>query len=81
MDDDGRLSVMNASTNTDTSLAAFRKDLGALKGDAARLIEPIRGGATNRVRNAANQIDRAGKERHFLGRVVNNRVLLIGAPR
>jgi hypothetical protein len=72
---------MNVSTNTETSLAAFRKGLGALACDVASVIEPIRGRATNRVQNAADQIDRAGEERHFLGRVVNNRLLRIGAPR
>jgi hypothetical protein len=52
---------MNASTNTDPDLATFREDLGALKRDVASLSEHIRSGATNRVQNAADQIDRAGK--------------------
>jgi hypothetical protein len=79
--DDGRLTVMNVSTNMETSLAAFRKGLGASACDVASVIEPTRGRATNRVQNATDQIDRTGKERHFLGRVVNNRLLRIGAPR
>ena len=71
---------MNASTNTDPDLATFREDLEALKRNVASPIEHIRGGATNRVQNT-DQIDRAGKERHFLRRVVKNRPLCIGAPR
>ena len=72
---------MNASTNTDPDLATFREELETLKRDVASLIEHIGGGATNRVQNAADQIGRAGKKRHFLRRVVKNRLLCIGAPR
>jgi hypothetical protein len=71
--DDGRLNAMSASTNMDSNLAAFREDRGELKRDVASLIEHFRDEATNRVQNAA-QIDRAGKERRFLGRVVKNRL-------
>jgi hypothetical protein len=70
--DDERLNVMSASTNMDSNLAAFREDRGELKRDVASLIEHFRDEATNRVQNAAAQIDRAGKERRFLGRVVKN---------
>ena len=72
---------MSASTNMDSNLAAFREDRGELKRDVASLIEHFRGEATNRVQNAADQIDRAGKERRFLRRAVKNRLLCIGAPR
>jgi Glycosyltransferase Family 4 len=54
----------------DPNLAAFREDRGELKRDVASLIEHIRGEATSRLQNAAGQIDRAGKERHFLRRAV-----------
>jgi hypothetical protein len=66
---------MSASTNMDSNLAAVREDRGELKRDVAGLIEHFRGEATNRLQNAAAQIDRAGKERRFLGRVVKNRLL------
>ena len=66
---------MSASTNMDSNLAAFREDRGELKRDVAR------GEATNRVQNAAGQIDRAGKERRFLGRAVKNRLPCIAATR
>ena len=69
------------STNMDPNLAAFREDRGELKRDAASLIEHFRGEATNRVQNAAAQIDRAGKERRFLRRVVKNRLPCIAATR
>jgi ElaB/YqjD/DUF883 family membrane-anchored ribosome-binding protein len=49
---------MSASMNADPDLAALREDLLALKRDVASLIEHIKGGATNRVQNAADQIDR-----------------------
>jgi hypothetical protein len=52
-----------------------------LKRDVASLIEHFRGEATNRVQNAAAQIDRAGKERRFLRRVVKNRLPCIAATR
>ena len=72
---------MSAWTNMDSNLAAFREDRGELNRDVASLIEHFRGEATNRVQNAAGQIDRAGKERHFLRCAVKNRPLCIGAPR
>ena len=49
---------MSASMNADPDLAALREDLVALKRDVASLIEHIKGGATNTVQNAADQIDR-----------------------
>jgi hypothetical protein len=42
--DDGRFTVMNASTNTEPDLATFREELEALKRDVASLIEHIGGG-------------------------------------
>jgi hypothetical protein len=79
--DDGKLNIMSASTNMDSNLAAFREDRGELKREVASLIEHFRGEATNRVQNAAAQIDRAGKERRFLRRAVKNRLLCVAAPR
>jgi ElaB/YqjD/DUF883 family membrane-anchored ribosome-binding protein len=49
---------MSASMNADPDLAALREDLVALKRDVASLIAHIKGGATNTVQNAADQIDR-----------------------
>jgi len=72
---------MSAWTNMDSNLAAFREDRGELKRDVASLIEHFRGEATNRVQNAAAQIDRAGKELRFLRRVVKNRLPCIAATR
>jgi hypothetical protein len=79
--DDGRLNVMSASTNTDSNLATFREDRGELKRDVAKLIQHFRGEATNRVQNAAGQIDRAGKELRLLRRALKNRLLCIAATR
>jgi hypothetical protein len=79
--DDGRLNVMSASTNMDSNLASFRENRGELKRDVASLIEHFRDEATNRVQNAAAQIDRAGKERRFLLRVVKTRLPCIAATR
>ena len=79
--DDGRLNVMSASTNMDSNLASFREDRGELKRDVASMIEHFSGEATNRVQNAAAQIDRAGKERRFLRRAVKNRLPCIAATR
>ena len=76
--DDGRLNVMSASTNMDSN---FREDPSELKRNVASLIEHFRGDATNRVQNAAGQIDRAGKERRFLRRAVKNRLPCIAATR
>ena len=78
---DGKLNVMSASTNMDSNLVAFREDRGELKRDVASLIEHFRGEATNRVQNAAAQIDRAGKERRILRRAAQNRLLCIAATR
>jgi hypothetical protein len=79
--DDGRLNVMSASTNMDSNLATFREDRGELKRDVAKLIQHFRGEATNRVQNAAGQIDRAGKELRLLRRALKNRLLCIAATR
>jgi hypothetical protein len=79
--DDGRLNVMGASTNMDSNLATFREDRGELKRDVAKLIQHFRGEATNRVQNAAGQIDRAGKELRLLRRALKNRLLCIAATR
>ena len=79
--DDGKLNVMSAWTNADSNLAAFREDRGDFKRDVASLIEQFRGGATNRLQNAAGQIDRAGKERRILRRAAQNRLLCIAATR
>ena len=49
---------MSASMNADPDLAVFREDLVALKRDVASLIEHMKGGATNTVQNAADQIER-----------------------
>ena len=72
---------MSASTNTDSNLATFREDRGELKRDVAKLIQHFRGEATNRVQNAAGQIDRAGKELRLLRRALKNRLLCIAATR
>ena len=69
---------MSASTNMDSNC---REDPSELKRDAPSLIEHFRGEATNRVQNAAGQIDRAGKERRFLRRAVKNRLPCIAATR
>jgi hypothetical protein len=79
--DDRRLNVMSASTNMDSNLAALREDRGELKRDVASLIEHFRGEATNKVKKAAGQIDRADKERRFLRRAVKNRLPRIAATR
>ena len=65
----------------DPNLAAFREDRGELKRDVAKLIQHFRGEATNRVQNAAGQIDRAGKELRLLRRALKNRLLCIAATR
>ena len=72
---------MNAWTNVDSNLAAFREDRGELKRDVASMIEHFRGEATNRVQSATAQIDRAGQERRFLRRAVKNRLPCIAATR
>ena len=52
---------MAESTNSDLDLAAFHDDLAALKRDVASLVEHIKGGATNKVQDAAEQIDRGAR--------------------
>jgi len=49
---------MSASMDSDPDIALFREDLVILKRDVASLIEHIKGGATNNVQNATNQIER-----------------------
>jgi ElaB/YqjD/DUF883 family membrane-anchored ribosome-binding protein len=48
---------MSASMIAESDIALFRQDLVALKRDVTSLIEHTRGGATNTVQNAANQIE------------------------
>jgi hypothetical protein len=52
---------MAGSTNSEQDFAAFRSDLAALKHDVTSLIEHIKGGATDSVQNAAEQIDREAR--------------------
>jgi hypothetical protein len=52
----GDLRVMSASMDSDPDIALFREDL--VIRDVASLIEHIKGGATNNVQNATNQIER-----------------------
>src|ERR1700722_4512761 len=54
----GDLQVMSASMDSDPDIALFREDLVILKRDVASLIEHIKGGATNNVQIATNQIER-----------------------
>lgn len=54
----GDLQVMSASMDSDPDIALFREDLARLKRDVASLIEHIKGGATNNVQNATNQVER-----------------------
>ena len=54
----GDLQVMSASMDSDPDIALFREDLVILKRDVASLIEHIKGGATNKVQNATNQVER-----------------------
>ena len=42
---------------SDTDIAPVREDLVILKRDVASLIEHIKGGATNNVQNATNQVE------------------------
>jgi hypothetical protein len=49
---------MSASMDSDPDIGLFREDLVILKRDVASLIEHIKGGATNKVQNAANQVER-----------------------
>ena len=52
---------MAESKNAETGLAAFRDDLAALRRDVSSLIEHVKGGATDGVHNAAEQIDRKAR--------------------
>ncbi len=52
---------MRASTNTDPDFTALRGDPVALRRDVARLIEHVKGRATNKVQNAVDQIDRGAR--------------------
>ena len=49
---------MSTSMNVDPDVAVLGEDLAMLKRDVASLIEHLKGGATNSVQNAANQIER-----------------------
>ena len=49
---------MSASMDSDPDIALFREDLVILKRDVASLIEHIKGGATNKVQNSTNQVER-----------------------
>ena len=53
----GDLQVMSASMDSDPDIALSREDLVILKRDVASLIEHIKGGATNNVQNATNQVE------------------------
>ena len=52
---------MADSPNAEMDLASFRDDLAALKRDVASLIEHLKGGATDKVQNAAAEIDRGAR--------------------
>jgi hypothetical protein len=52
---------MADSTNAETDLAAFRDDLAALRRDVSSLIEHVKGGAADKVQNAADEIDRRAR--------------------
>jgi hypothetical protein len=54
----GDLQVMSTSMESDPDVALFREDLVILKRVVASLIERIKGGATNKVQNATNQVER-----------------------
>ena len=53
----GDLQVMSASMDSDSDIALVREDLVVLKRDVASLLEHIKGGATNSVQNATNQVE------------------------
>src|ERR1700722_8281026 len=53
----GGSQVMSASMDSDPDIALCREDLVILKRDVASLIEHIKGGATNNVQIATNQIE------------------------
>jgi len=52
---------MAESKTAEMDLAAFRDDLAALKNDVASLIDHVKGGATDKVYAAAEQIDRGAR--------------------
>jgi hypothetical protein len=52
---------MAESKNAEMDLAAFRDDLAALKHDVASLIDHVKGGATDKIQIAADQIDRSAR--------------------
>ena len=52
---------MAESKNAEMDLAAFRDDLAALRRDVSSLIEHVKGGATDKVQSAAEQIDRGAR--------------------
>ena len=54
----GDFQVMSGSMDSDPDVALFREDLVILKRVVASLIERIKGGATNKVQNATNQVER-----------------------
>ena len=54
----GDLEVMSASMESDTDIAPVREDLVILKRDVGSLIDHIKGGGTNKVQNATNQVER-----------------------
>jgi len=54
----GDLQVMSASMDSDPDIALFREDLVILKRDVGSLIDHIKGGGTNKVQNATNQVER-----------------------
>ena len=60
----GDLQIMSASMDSDPDIVLFREDLVLLKRDVSSLIEPIKGGATNNVQNATNQIERHVRSLH-----------------
>jgi hypothetical protein len=65
---------MSASMDSDPDIALFREDLVILKRDVTSLIEHIKGGATNNVQNATDQIERHVRSlRQEAGRKVNAR--------
>jgi hypothetical protein len=55
---------MSASMDSDPGGALFREDLVILRRDVASLIERIKGGATNNVQNATNQVERHLRSLH-----------------
>jgi hypothetical protein len=52
---------MAESKNAEMDLAAFRDDLAALRRDVSSLIDHVKGEATDKVYDAAEQIDRGAR--------------------